>query len=479
MIILQGFDYGVDMNWKKNDLVTVRIEDIGINGEGIGKIDGFTVFVRDTVPGDLAEVRLMKLKKHYGYARLIHLLEEADTRVKQVCPAAGPCGGCQLQHLSYEAQLAWKEQQVRNDMVRIGGFENPPMQPIVGMDEPFHYRNKAQFPVGYDREGKLAAGFFAAHSHRMIPLVRADDGETVTSEDITCRIGKEVNTLILKTILNWMQKYRISAYQEETHEGIVRHVLIRCGNHTDEVLVCLVINAKKLPYSEVLADMLDDLKCGIVSLSFSANTKRTNVILGDNYHVIRGEKYMTDRIGRNLFQISPLSFYQVNPQQTERLYQKAVELAQLTGKETVFDLYCGIGTISLALAEKAEQVYGVEIVPQAIEDARHNAALNGIRNVSFYVGKAEEVVPQLYSASGIRADVVVVDPPRKGCDAALLETMISMQPERIVYVSCNPSTLARDLKVLCGSGFQVESVQPVDQFPMTTHVETVCLLTHS
>ncbi|MBR0397997.1 MAG: 23S rRNA (uracil(1939)-C(5))-methyltransferase RlmD [Eubacterium sp.] len=464
------------MNWKKNDLVTVRIEDIGINGEGIGKIDGFTVFVRDAVPGDLAEVRLMKLKKHYGYARLIHLLEESDTRVEPVCPAAGPCGGCQLQHLSYEAQLAWKEQQVRNDLIRIGGFENPPMLPVVGMDSPLHYRNKAQFPVGYDREGRLAAGLFAAHSHRIIPLVTAEDEETEAAGDITCRIGKEVNTLILKTILNWMQKYRISAYREETHDGIVRHVLIRSGYHTDEVLVCLVINAGKLPHSEVLADMLYDLKCGIVSLSFSSNTKRTNVILGDNYHVIRGEKYMTDRIGRNQFQISPLSFYQVNPQQTERLYQKAVELAQLTGKETVFDLYCGIGTISLALAEKAKQVFGVEIVPQAIEDARRNAVLNGIENVSYYVGKAEEVVPQLYRASGIRADVVVVDPPRKGCDAALLETMISMQPERIVYVSCNPSTLARDLKVLCSSGFRLVSVQPFDQFSMTTHVECKVLL---
>lgn len=464
------------MNWKKNDLTTVRITDIGINGEGIGKIDGFTLFVRDAVPGDLAEVRLMKLKKHYGYARLEHLLEASEDRVVPSCPVAGPCGGCQLQHLSYEAQLAWKEQQVRNDLIRIGGFENPPVQPIIGMDQPLHYRNKAQFPIGYDREGRLAAGFFAAHSHRIIPLVTASGGHQSDVPDITCGIGKEINTAILKTVLNWMQKYRIPAYQEDTHEGVVRHVLIRCGYHTDEVLVCLVINAEKLPYSEVLADMLYDLKCGIISLSFSSNTKRTNVILGDSCQVIRGQEYMTDRISGNKFRISPLSFYQVNPQQTERLYRKAVELAQLTGCETVFDLYCGIGTISLSLAEKSAAVYGVEIVPQAIDDARQNALINAVDNVHFYVGKAEEIVQELYAQQGIRADVVVVDPPRKGCDAVLLDTMIRMQPERVVYVSCNPSTLARDLKELCGNGFCLEYVQPFDQFSMTTHVETVVLL---
>ena len=366
--------------------------------------------------------------------------------------------------MKYEEQLRWKEQKVRSDLQRLGGFQEIPMEPIQGMENPFRYRNKAQFPIGYDREGKLVAGFYAGRTHTIIP---ADD----------CLLGSESNRRILERILDWMEQYGIAAYREDTGKGLVRHALIRSGFATGEIMVCLVINGKQFPRGKELTESLTQIP-GMTSITFSSNTRRDNVILGDSYEVLWGQGYITDSIGEIRYQISPLSFYQVNPVQTRRLYRQALGYAGLTGKETVYDLYCGIGTISLFLAQRAGKVFGVEIVPQAVEDARANARLNGITNAEFFAGRAEEIVPRQYREQGIRADVVVVDPPRKGCGEELLETMTAMAPEKIVYVSCDPATLARDLKYLCARGYELKKVRAFDQFPQTVHVETVCLLSN-
>ncbi len=450
------------MEFKKNNTVILRIEDMSQDGLGIGKAEGYALFVKDTVIGDLAKVKILKTKKNYGFARLEELLEASDKRTEPKCPLARPCGGCQLQMMKYEEQLRWKEQKVRSDLQRLGGFQEIPMEPIQGMENPFRYRNKAQFPIGYDREGKLVAGFYAGRTHTIIP---ADD----------CLLGSESNRRILGRILDWMGRYGIAAYREDTGKGLVRHALIRSGFATGEIMVCLVINGKQFPRGKELTESLTQIP-GMTSITFSSNTRRDNVILGDSYEVLWGQDYITDSIGEIRYQISPLSFYQVNPVQTRRLYRQALEYAGLTGKETVYDLYCGIGTISLFLAQRAGKVFGVEIVPQAVEDARANARLNGITNAEFFAGRAEEIVPRQYREQGIRADVVVVDPPRKGCGEELLETMTAMAPEKIVYVSCDPATLARDLKYLCARGYELKKVRAFDQFPQTVHVETVVLL---
>ena len=450
------------MEFKKNNTVILRIEDMSQDGLGIGKAEGYALFVKDTVIGDLAKVKILKTKKNYGFARLEELLEASDKRTEPKCPLARPCGGCQLQMMKYEEQLRWKEQKVRSDLQRLGGFQEIPMEPIQGMENPFRYRNKAQFPIGYDREGKLVAGFYAGRTHTIIP---ADD----------CLLGSESNRRILGRILDWMGRYGIAAYREDTGKGLVRHALIRSGFATGEIMVCLVINGKQFHRGKELTESLTQIP-GMTSITFSSNTRRDNVILGDSYEVLWGQDYITDSIGEIRYQISPLSFYQVNPVQTRRLYRQALEYAGLTGKETVYDLYCGIGTISLFLAQRAGKVFGVEIVPQAVEDARANARLNGITNAEFFAGRAEEIVPRQYREQGIRADVVVVDPPRKGCGEELLETMTAMAPEKIVYVSCDPATLARDLKYLCARGYELKKVRAFDQFPQTVHVETVVLL---
>jgi 23S rRNA (uracil1939-C5)-methyltransferase len=458
---------------QKNEVAVVTIEDIGVNGEGIGKVDGYTLFVKDAVIGDTVEVKVMKAKKQYGYAKLQRILEPSKDRVSARCSFARSCGGCQIQELSYEKQLAYKQEKIRNNLIRIGGFSSEEidakMHPIIGMEEPYFYRNKAQFPFGTDKMGQPITGFYAGRTHDIIA-------------NTDCALGVSVNQQILECILGFMKEFQIASYDEKTGKGLIRHALIRYGFTTDEIMVCLVINGSKIPHKDVLIERLSQIP-GMKSISFSSNTKNTNVIMGDSYQVLWGEPCITDYIGEIRYQISPLSFFQVNPVQTKKLYEVALQYAALTGKETVWDLYCGIGTISLFLAQKAKEVYGVEIIPQAIEDARKNAKLNEMEHVTFFVGKAEEVLPNYYeeyqkSHDGERAyaDVIVVDPPRKGCEETLLHTMVQMSPKRIVYVSCDPATLARDLKYLCGAGYTLEEVQGVDQFPMTTHVETVVLL---
>lgn len=451
------------MEYRKNDLVTLEIEDCGIDGEGIGKADGFTVFVKDAVIGDTVQAKIIKAKKNYGYGRLMEVLKPSPYRVEPRCAFARQCGGCQLQALSYEKQLEYKTKKVKEHLERIGGFSDIPMEPIIGMDEPYHYRNKAQFPVGRNKDGKIVTGFYAGRTHTII-------------ENRDCALGVSQNKEILDRVIGHMEKYNISPYDETTGKGLVRHILIRFGFFTGEIMVCLILNGTRMPKEEKLAESLSELP-GMTSITVNVNKTRSNIILGEEIRVLWGEAYIMDKIGDISYQISPLSFYQVNPCQTHKLYAKALEYADLHGEETVWDLYCGIGTISLFLAQKAKFVRGVEIIPAAIENAKENARINGIENVEFFVGKAEEVLPREYKKNGVYADVIVVDPPRKGCDETLLKTMIEMQPKKIVYVSCDSATLARDLKYLCGEGYKLEKVCPVDQFGNTVHVETVALLT--
>jgi len=471
------------LEMKKNDRFVLKIEDMGENGEGIGRLDGYIWFVKDAVIGDVIEAGVTKMKKQYGFARLIRVIEPSEYRTEERCPSARRCGGCQIQAVDYQEQLRLKEKKVYNNLKRIGGLSSlllpsgeetteqtkeeternaVVMEPIIGMENPWRYRNKAQFPFGRNKDGRIVTGFYAGRTH-----------DIVEQED--CLLGVEENREILSIIRNFMEEYKIEPYNEETHRGLVRHVLIRKGFQTGELMVCLVINGRKLPGQQALTEHLLEIP-GMTSISLNVNQEKTNVILGKELINLWGEGHITDYIGAVQYRISPLSFYQVNPVQTERLYGTALEYAGLTGNETVWDLYCGIGTISLFLAQKAKQVYGVEIVPQAIDDARENARLNHMENVEFFVGKAEEVLPEQYERNQIYADVIVVDPPRKGCDEKCLETIVKMSPNRVVYVSCNSSTLARDVKYLEERGYRTERVRCVDMFPHSGHVETVVKL---
>ena len=453
------------VEYQKNQEVEVVVNALGNEGEGVGHTqDGYTVFVKDALPGDVIRAKLMKCKKQYAFGRLVEILTPSKDRVKAVCEKARVCGGCQIQEIAYEKQLEFKADKVKSNLVRIGGVKNPPMEPIIGMDDPWRYRNKAQFPIGRTKEGKIVAGFYAGRTHAIVPV-----------PDNDCVLGREVNARILDKVIAHMETYDIEPYDEATGTGLVRHVLIRCGYATDEIMVCLVVNGTKIPEEDALADSLMEIP-GMTSIMLNTNMDQTNVILGDQVRTIRGESYIIDHIGDVKFCISPLSFYQVNPVQTEKLYRKALEYAGLTGKETVWDVYCGIGTISLFLAREAKKVYGVEIVPDAIEDAKRNAALNDIHNVKFFVGKAEDVLPKQYEKHQIYADVIVVDPPRKGCEQAVLDTILKMRPKRVVYVSCDSATLARDIKTLAEDGYVLKAVTPVDQFCHTAHVESVSLL---
>ena len=464
---------------KKNDVFTVTIEDMGEDGAGIGKTDGYTWFIKDALIGDVIQASVMKMKKNYGFARLVKILEPAPARVEPRCPVARACGGCQLQELDYREQLRFKERKVYNHLKRIGGMDllflpedrekaagvldAVVMEPIIGMEDPWRYRNKAQYPVGRGKDGQLTAGFYAGRTHSLIPAPGLD-----------CLLGCQENKELLKIILDFMKEYKIKPYDEAAHQGLVRHVLLRKGFSSGGLMVCLVINGEELPHGGELAERLRE--AGVSSVSYSVNTERTNVIMGTRIVNLYGPGYITDTIGDIEYRISPLSFYQVNPVQTEKLYGTALEFADLSGGETVWDLYCGIGTISSFLAKKAGKVYGVEIIPQAIEDARENARRNGIENVEFFVGKAEEVLPEQYERNHVHADVIVVDPPRKGCDPVCLETILKMAPERVVYVSCDSATLARDVKFLEENGYRATRVRPVDMFPMGGHCECVVKL---
>ncbi|MCZ8519744.1 MULTISPECIES: 23S rRNA (uracil(1939)-C(5))-methyltransferase RlmD [Paenibacillus] len=455
----------------KNEDYTADIVGIGHEGEGVGRVNGYTLFVPGALPGEKVRLKVVKVKKQYGYAKLLDVLEASPDRIDAPCPIYKQCGGCQLQHLSYEAQMRWKRQLVIDNLTRIGKLqvvgereEGILVHPTLGMSDPWRYRNKAQVPIGLaeTEEGGLVGGFYAQGSHRIIDME-------------ACLIQHENNDAVVGAVKKIARELGIRPYSEETGRGLLRHVIARYGFNTGEIMVVLVTSGRDLPHADKLTGLIRRDVPGVTSIVQNINTRQTNVIFGDETRTLWGSDVIYDTIGEIRFAISARSFYQVNPVQTEVLYGKALEYAALTGRETVIDAYCGIGTISLFLAQRADQVYGVEIVPEAIEDARANARLNGIRNAAFEAGPAEVVIPA-WRAKGIAPDVIVVDPPRKGCDPALLETILAMRPERVVYVSCNPSTLARDLRVLEDGGYRTVQVQPVDMFPHTVHVESVAVL---
>jgi 23S rRNA (uracil1939-C5)-methyltransferase len=443
---------------QKNEYVDVIFEDLTHDGAGVAKVEGFPIFVPNALPGERGKVKVIKVKKGYAFGRLMEIHEESEYRVTPSCPIYKQCGGCQLQHLSYEGQLVFKQKQVKEVMARIGHLPDVPVHTVLGMKDPWRYRNKAQVPVA-EREGGLVAGFYQQRSHEIIDME-------------ACLIQQEKNDEIVQAVKDICGKYGIRAYDEQKHRGTLRHIMARYGLVTGEAMVVLITRTEELPHKNSIVQEITERFPQVKSIVQNVNSKRTNVIMGDKTNVLWGEEYIYDLIGDIKFAISARSFYQVNPEQTKVLYDKALEYARLTGEETVIDAYCGIGTISLFLAQKAKKVYGVEIVPEAIEDAKRNAELNGISNVGFEVGEAEKVIPAWYD-QGIKADVIVVDPPRKGCDETLLQTIIDMKPKRVVYVSCNPATLARDLRILEDGGYETKQVQPVDMFPHTTHCEAV------
>ena len=443
----------------KNKEYIVDIVDIGQGGVGIGKYDGFTVFVEGGLINDKVKVKINKSKKNYAVGDIIEIIEKSPFRVDRLCSdSLKDCGGCQIQELDYKKQLEIKTNEVKQVISRIGKLENVTIYDTIGMEEPFRYRNKAQFPI-QKINGAPAIGFYKKKSHDIIPTNK-------------CIIQHDINDKIIQIIKTYINAYDVSIYDEKTHTGVLRHLVTKIGFTTGEVMVVLVANGKKLPYLNELASVLEENIPGFKTLVVNVNREKTNVILGKENRVIYGEGKINDYIGDLVFEISPLSFFQVNPVQTEVLYNKALEYAELKENDTVFDIYCGIGTISLFLAQKATKVYGIEIVEAAIEDAKINARLNKLDNTEFYAGKAEEVVPKMYK-EGKTANVVVVDPPRKGCDDKVLDTIVSMAPDRVVYVSCNPSTLARDLAYLDERGYKCIEIQPVDMFPHTMHVECV------
>lgn len=446
----------------KDKMYVVDIVDIGQGGVGIGKFEGFTVFVDGGLVKDKIKVKITKSKKNYAVGDIVEIIEPSPYRVERKCSKElKDCGGCQIQELDYQEQLNIKTNEVKQVISRIGKLEDVVVHPALGMEEPFRYRNKAQFPI-QKVDGSPVIGFYKKKSHDIIPTDQ-------------CIIQHDVNDKIIKIIKTYIRAYKVSVYDEKTHTGVLRHLVTKVGFTSKEVMVVLVANGRKLPYLNELASVLKENIPGFKTLVVNVNREKTNVILGNENRVIYGDGKINDNIGDLVFEISPLSFFQVNPVQTEVLYNKALEYAALGENDTVFDIYCGIGTISLFLAQRAKKVYGIEIVEEAIKDAKRNAEINNLDNVEFYVGKAEDVVPKMYK-QGKRGNVVVVDPPRKGCDEKVLDTIVSMEPDRVVYVSCNPSTLARDLNYLDERGYKCLEVQPVDMFPHSVHIENVALI---
>jgi 23S rRNA (uracil1939-C5)-methyltransferase len=446
---------------QKNEYIEVIFEDLTHDGAGVAKVEGYPLFVPNGLPGEKAKIKVIKVNKGYGFGRLMEITEDSPYRVEPECPIYKECGGCQLQHMSYEGQLKAKEKQVSDVLQRIGKLENVKVHPVIGMENPWRYRNKAQVPIG-ENEGGLIGGFYQQRSHQIIDMK-------------ACIIQQEKNDEVVKKVKEICNINGVRAYDEQKHKGELRHIMARYGLKSGEVMVVLVTRTNELTGKKKIIEEIAKRIPGVKSIVQNINSKKTNVIFGDETKVLWGEEVIYDSIGDIKFAISARSFYQVNPEQTKVLYDKALEYADLTGEENVIDAYCGIGTISLFLAQKARNVYGVEIVPEAIEDAKKNAELNGISNVEFAVGEAETVIPEWYE-NGVEADVLVVDPPRKGCDDKLLQTIINMKPKKVVYVSCNPATLARDLRILEDGGYQTVEVQPVDMFPQTMHVEAVAWL---
>ncbi|MBZ4665239.1 23S rRNA (uracil(1939)-C(5))-methyltransferase RlmD [Mahella sp.] len=454
----------MDIPVKVDSVYEMVIEDMGSDGEGIGHVTGFTVFVPGAIIGDRISARIDKVSKRYAVGHLVSIIEPSDYRIQPPCPVANRCGGCHIQTMAYDAQLAYKTRRVKDALQRIGGLDDVPVLDTIGMESPWRYRNKAQLPVGVS-SGRPVMGFFAADTHDIVDIN-------------ACPIQHPAVDGVIKTVKDYISRYNVPIYDEMTGKGLLRHIMVRVGFNSGQVMVVPVINGDSIPYAEQFVDMLQQNVNGLTSVALNINRQRTNVILGSQCKVIYGSDHITDTLCGLVFKISPLSFFQVNPRQTEVLYTKAVEYAALDGTQTVLDAYCGIGTISLLAAKRTRKVYGIEEVPQAIEDARDNAHVNGIDNAEFICGKAEEVIAG-FIEEGVHIDVIIMDPPRKGCDEAFLEAAVRLAPDCMVYVSCNPATLARDMRFLCEHGYKATAVQPVDMFPHTVHVECVILMQRS
>lgn len=443
----------------KNETITLSFEDLTREGNGVGKVDGYPLFVPNVLPGEKAKVKVVRVNRNFGYGKLLHIIKESPERVDPPCDVYEQCGGCQLQHMSYSLQLQMKQDQVENVINKISHLDDVIIHPTIGMDDPWRYRNNVQIPVG-EKNGELITGFYQRRSHRIV-----DNMET-------CIIQDEAGDDAIAEVRQIANRLGIDAYNEQTHRGTLRHIMVRTGRATNEIMIVIITKTAKLPHKDVFIKELTEAFPNVKSIIHNVNSKKTNVIFGDETNVIWGEEYLYDKIDDLTFAISARSFYQVNPEQTKVLYDKTLEYANISNDDIVIDAYCGIGTISLFLAKEAKKVYGVEIVPQAVNDANQNAKINNITNAEFVVGAAEKIMPW-WTAQGLRPNVIIVDPPRKGCDEALLQAMIDMQPERIVYVSCNPSTLARDLRILADGGYKAKEIQPVDMFAQTGHVESV------
>lgn len=443
---------------KKNEDYMITIDNMGYEGEGVGKIDGFTVFVAGAIVGEKVLIKIVKISKNFAFGKLLEIIEKSSSRIEPVCSIYKSCGGCNLQHIDYATQLDFKTNRVIQVINRIGKLEKVIVHPTLGMESPYNYRNKVQLPSS-NKNGEVKIGFYAARSHDIINMEN-------------CYIQDSVADIVVKLTRQWIKEFNIQCYNEENQQGILRHVMIRKGSKTGQVMVVLVTNGKSLPYKEEFIAIVTKKIKGIVSVIQNINSEKTNVILGETCLTLWGKDTITDYIGEFKFEVSPLSFFQVNSVQTKLLYDKVLEYANLSGGEVVLDAYCGTGTISLFLSQKAKKVYGVEIVPQAIENAKINAKVNNVENTEFLVGEAETIIPKLIN-DGVIADAVVVDPPRKGCDKTLLEAISHMGPKTIVYVSCDPGTLARDLGILNELGYITKEIQPVDMFPQTAHIECV------
>lgn len=447
---------------EKNKRYIIEITDISSDGNGVGTVDGFAVFVPMTAIGDVAEVLIVKVLSHYAVGRLMEILTPSTDRTEPKCSVFKRCGGCQLQHMSYSAQLAVKCGFINAAMQRIGGFSNFVCDDILGMEMPYRYRNKCIFPIGKNKNGDTVSGFYARRSHEIIPVS-------------DCLMAPEINSVINEIVVEFMKEHNISVYDETAHKGLVRRIFIREARMTGEIMVVISVNGKNMPYAEILTEKLKSVSEKIVSIYVNINTEKNNSVLGKKNKLIYGKETINDTLCGTNFKISPHSFYQINPTMTEKLYNRALEYADIAEHDTVLDVYCGIGTISLAAAQKSKKTIGIEIVEQAVWNARENAKDNSIENVEFYADSAESAVPKLIE-SGMKPDIVIIDPPRKGSDEVTLNAILKAQPKRIVYVSCNPSTLARDARYLADNGYFPTKCTGMDMFPNTSHVETVVLM---
>ena len=453
------------MPLKKNDIYQTEIIDYTTDGSGVCKIDGMAVFVPSSAVGDRAEVKILKSAKNYAFGKIENILSPSQNRISPDCDIFNKCGGCTFRHITYNSELDFKQKRVFDALTRIGGIDGSLIGEIIGAEKSDFYRNKAQLPITLDSDGNIKAGFFAPRTHRVIAL---DD----------CQLQSRAFSPAIKIFLEWANQNHISVYDEKTHSGILRHLYLRYAEKTDELMVCIVANANELRKEKQLVKMLSEGLPNLKSVVLNTNTDKTNVITGKKCRTLYGDGYITDILCNMKFRISPLSFYQVNRSQAEKLYQKAAEFADLKQNEILLDMYCGTGTIGLTMANYVKNLIGVEIIPQAVEDAKNNAVLNGIKNAEFICADASKAAENLRNRN-IKPDCIVLDPPRKGCESSLIDTICEMSPKRVVYVSCDPATLARDVKIFSEKGYSVKKAVPVDLFPRTPHVETVVLMSRS